>query len=356
MKHCMRIALLLLATPAAHAQFDAPAPPDDPASAMFTLDAILERLQSGTPGAPRPGAFVEPASGPASTGANLNAVMAAAPFPDDLSGALPADCLEGRVFWSLNTMAWGRQTCTMPDNGAVLLQPGATDVPIAAGFHNGSGVAVGDVDLAPGNIRAGVELFGVSGDPNVVDTSTGTAGAADLAAGAVAWVDGVEIIGTATPPLRFIDNGDGTITDTRTGLIWLRDATCGQLPGANSQALYSWLDAFSSVNALASGSCGLSDGSSAGDWRLPRMGQLWSLIDPRRSTPAITNAAGTGAWAPGDAFIGLGRNGFHWTSDPAPCAPLFPSTFSCHGVIILNNGAQSLNVDGGGAFILPVKR
>jgi hypothetical protein len=40
-------------------------------------------------------------------------------------------------------------------------------------------------------------------------------------------------------------------------------------------------------------SCGLSDGSRAGDWRLPNIRELESLIDYGFTGPALSNAAGT---------------------------------------------------------------
>jgi hypothetical protein len=58
---------------------------------------------------------------------------------------------------------------------------------------------------------------------------------------------------------RFTDHQDGSVTDTVTGLIWLKDATC--LPATN------WAAAIQEANGLAAGACGLADGSKAGDWR-----------------------------------------------------------------------------------------
>jgi hypothetical protein len=75
--------------------------------------------------------------------------------------------------------------------------------------------------------------------------------------------------GIAWPSPRFVDNGDGTVTDNLTGLIWLKNANCF---GPKT-----WATALSGCNGLASGSCGLSGGSVAGDWRLPNMKELQSL-------------------------------------------------------------------------------
>ena len=45
---------------------------------------------------------------------------------------------------------------------------------------------------------------------------------------------------------------------------------------------------------LKSGQCGLTDGSVAGNWRLPNVKELQSLIDFAYSKPALSNAVGTG--------------------------------------------------------------
>ncbi len=83
-----------------------------------------------------------------------------------------------------------------------------------------------------------------------------------------------------------IDNGNGTMTDTSTGLVWLKNANCtdssgGITPpyatsyGANYM---SWYDAQTWSSGLASGACGLRDGSHAGEWRVPTVDELKSLI------------------------------------------------------------------------------
>jgi hypothetical protein len=73
------------------------------------------------------------------------------------------------------------------------------------------------------------------------------------------------------PNARFTDNEDGTVTDNLTGLIWLKNANCF---GPRT-----WYNALSDCNGLASGICGLTDGSDAGKWRLPHIKELQSLID-----------------------------------------------------------------------------
>lgn len=83
-----------------------------------------------------------------------------------------------------------------------------------------------------------------------------------------------------SPSTRYTDKQDGTITDTLTGLIWLKDAGC------LGTAL--WANALTAVNALADGQCSLADGSLAGSWRLPNLNELESLIDVSASNPALS--------------------------------------------------------------------
>jgi Protein of unknown function (DUF1566) len=95
---------------------------------------------------------------------------------------------------------------------------------------------------------------------------------------------------------RFTDNQDGTVSDTLTGLVWLKDAGC------LSSAL--WSNALTAVNALASGACGLQDNSTAGQWRMPNLIELESLIDASSANPAL---------AASQPFLNV-SSGIYWTS------------------------------------------
>jgi len=88
---------------------------------------------------------------------------------------------------------------------------------------------------------------------------------------------------------RFVDNNNGTVTDKLTGLIWLKDGMCHRFFSADSTDLNErpWASAIVAANYLADPYCGLSDGSKAGDWRLPNMNELNSLIDRGQYDPAM---------------------------------------------------------------------
>ncbi len=107
--------------------------------------------------------------------------------------------------------------------------------------------------------------------------------------------DGALQKGVAWPAPRFANNNDGTVTDNLTGLIWLQNANC-----LGSET---WTAALSSANTLADNSCGLTDGSVAGDWRLPSRKELKSLIDYSKSSPALpaghpfSNVQSDGYWS-----------------------------------------------------------
>ena len=50
-----------------------------------------------------------------------------------------------------------------------------------------------------------------------------------------------------------------------------------------------------------------------GQWRLPNVKELLSLIDWAFSNPALSNAVGTAKWTTGDAFTVV-QSGNYWSS------------------------------------------
>lgn len=112
--------------------------------------------------------------------------------------------------------------------------------------------------------------------------------------------------------IRYCDNGDGTVRDTKTGLLWLKDAGCSEL-GPTNDGRGTYDEANAAATTLRSGQCGLSDGSKAGDWRLPTSQEWQAMLNPIFKNPAIGNRDGTGKWRPGDVFVNLHSDGY-WSS------------------------------------------
>lgn len=115
--------------------------------------------------------------------------------------------------------------------------------------------------------------------------------------------------GVAWTEPRFADNGDGTVTDNQTGLIWLKDANCihSQYPSFDADdtagdGMVTWqhaLDFVAGINAGTYSNCG----GSRTDWRLPNENELESLIDASQYSPVLPTSY---------PFINV-RN-FYWSS------------------------------------------
>ncbi|RKZ54045.1 MAG: hypothetical protein DRR16_06150 [Candidatus Parabeggiatoa sp. nov. 3] len=139
---------------------------------------------------------------------------------------------------------------------------------------------------------------------------------------------------------RYIDNGDGTVTDNRTGLIWLKNANCF--------GKHNWESAMQRVAQLADGQCGLSDGSKPNDWRLPTKEEWKSMIDRKYRSPVLSNAAGTDQWKEGDAFSRLYAS-FYWSSSTRE----FVTNFAWF--VLLSNGCVNFVVKSNAYYVWPVR-
>jgi hypothetical protein len=111
--------------------------------------------------------------------------------------------------------------------------------------------------------------------------------------------------GVSWPTPRFVDNRDGTVLDKLTGLLWLKNANCFGRPRT-------WQEALDAANNLADPQCGLNDDSRAGDWRLPNVRELQSLLDFGRVAPALPST---------HPFSRVAR-GFYWSSTTSVGSPL----------------------------------
>lgn len=111
--------------------------------------------------------------------------------------------------------------------------------------------------------------------------------------------------GRADDAVRFVDNGDGTVTDLESGLMWLKDANC--------LAEESWEDAMLQVDTFNVDPDYFACADLAvhyQDWALPNRNELRSIVDHYTELPAI----------PID-FPVDGVEPLYWTSTTVPGYP-----------------------------------
>lgn len=110
-------------------------------------------------------------------------------------------------------------TASVTTKAAATITPGTTNQTIASGTYlTGTQTIEGDADLVAGNIKSGVQIFGVTGSYSGIDTSDATAAATDIVTGKTAYADGRKVEGSlviqkyytgSTAPLSALgNNGD----------------------------------------------------------------------------------------------------------------------------------------------------
>ncbi len=91
---------------------------------------------------------------------------------------------------------------------------------------------------------------------------------------------GVNFVRAVRPGGRFVQNADGTVTDSFTGLQWQKDA--GDFNGDGQSGLddhLSWCQALEYCEHLTF--------AGHDDWRLPNVRELQSIIEYGRRAPAV---------------------------------------------------------------------
>ena len=110
-------------------------------------------------------------------------------------------------------------TASVTTKAAATITPGTSNQTIASGTYlTGTQTIAGDADLVAGNIKSGVQIFGVTGSYAGIDTSDATAAATDIVTGKTAYVDGRKVegslviqkyyTGSSAPASSLGNNGD----------------------------------------------------------------------------------------------------------------------------------------------------
>lgn len=161
---------------------------------------------------------------------------------------------------------------------------------VEAGYYLATTLAAIDAELAGVNIKSGVNIFGQVGTYYSMPDTGQTLCYDDVstiacpAKGAASEQDASN--NPADAQMSYTDNGDFTITDNRTGLMWKKcsegqanDAGC---TGAAIQ--YTWASALSQCT-------GLTTPGGHTDWRLPSIRELSSIINYSVAAPPFINTA-----------------------------------------------------------------
>ncbi len=105
--------------------------------------------------------------------------------------------------------------------------------------------------------------------------------------------------GSSSVP-AFIDNGDGTVTDMATGLMWVQASA--DTDGDGTPDTMSWQDALAWCENL--------ELASYSDWRLPDINELHSIVDHTRDIPTIDTTffphSGGLYWSATTSAVGTG--------------------------------------------------
>jgi len=107
----------------------------------------------------------------------------------------------------------------------------------------------------------------------------------------------------STPTADFTDNGDGTMTDSETGLMWKRCSEGFVWDGAictGAAMSYTWQGGLEWVAQLN----GINGFAGYADWRVPNVKELNSIVEERCDYPAVNLEVFPNTW------------GWYWSSSP----------------------------------------
>jgi len=155
-------------------------------------------------------------------------------------------------------------------------------------------------------------------------------------------------------PLRFVDNGDGTVSDLNTGLMWEKKSDDGGLHdqdniyrwtselGFEQETVWDWVN---DVNT--EGGAGFAGRS---DWRIPNIKELQSIVDYEHVTPAVVTTF-NGGCVPGCSALSCSCTSVfnYWSSTTAA------SSASFAWVVVFDSGAVDFNSKESERFVRAVR-
>ena len=143
----------------------------------------------------------------------------------------------------------------------------------------------------------------------------------------------------SNPDSVYTDHGDGTVTDSRTGLMWKQcaEGLSGGTCQTGSFQTFTWANALAHVEG--------STFASHTDWRLPNVKELSSLVEECRVSPAINT----------NRFPNTPSSNF-WSGSPSVLLPDTQPDISDHAWYVrFDNGGASFyprSIDFGGVRLV----
>ncbi len=119
---------------------------------------------------------------------------------------------------------------------------------------------------------------------------------------------------------RFTDNGNGTISDKKTALIWDKD-------GSQSTMTFNEAEKYCEDLSEKTGE----------QWRLPTVEELFSLVDYTKKDPAINSVFGC-------------KPNYYWTSTP------YAVDSDCAWVVVFSFGHVGWYYRSGDNYVRPVRQ
>jgi hypothetical protein len=140
-----------------------------------------------------------------------------------------------------------------------------------------------------------------------------------------------------TPTADFADHGDGTVTHTKTGLMWKQcvEGLSGAGCANGAATLMLWSNALNAANT-ANGGLGFANYT---DWRLPNQKELQSIVESCGNSPSINQTA----------FPATPATQWFWSSSSEVSLPGYAWG------ILFNTGATINSLKGNTAFVRLVR-